>query len=754
MKVRTSRNWIRILIFPIVLVLLFTVFPFADFMPVPNTAMKVKAAATSDNNFLIGAGKSDITGPITEISTGYNSPGTVENGLAMRLYARAFIITDPDSEKRVVLVSAEMVHMYESVIFGVIKELQSMGLGSYYNENNVMLSCTHDHSAPSNYSWYTLYNGVNGTVGFDKLQYQVVTHGIALAIEKAHNSLTEGTVQLSTGNVENAAYNRSYAAYKENKDLDDYNDDVNKEMILLKFKALDGREIGELNWFGAHGTAMPITNTLVHSDAKGYAAYEFEKKKDNSFIAAFAQSECGDVSPNKPDPTDITAPFLRPNDEDKSLSVLDNPVIEGNSQLNAAIEIYNKTGSNLSSNIEYRHTYVDFNDISNIDQKYIGDDYMPYDDPSQAKTEVATIGAAFLAGDEEGAPVNYAKEGEIRNTFTNENGTWVKQNFDLSTLNLDGLENYLGSLWPLAQNTLGTHKYEDVNKEKVVLLPVGDVDDYWPVNSDIPFVQTQQPLQIFTVGELAIVGVPFEVTTMEARRIKSVLLNTLNATGINTIVLSTLTNSYSQYLTTREEFAAQNFEGSFNLYGPWSGAALTQELDKLCSDIVNKQETPQGQIPQNLSDQQFVETWVSTSGVVQDTGNFGNIVTDVNETYHQGDTVSVVFEGSHPRNVAQLKADGELNEFYEPDDFTYLEIQQKQDAEEWSTIYTDSDPYTTYTWKRVGGNLSGDSQVTIEWLLRDAQKGTYRVKYNGLSKNLLGAYDKFTGYSNSFEVTD
>ncbi len=51
-------------------------------------------------------------------------------------------------------------------------------------------------------------------------------------------------------------------------------------------------------------------------------------------------------------------------------------------------------------------------------------------------------------------------------------------------------------------------------------------------------------------------------------------------------MIAAIANSYSQYLTTREEYAAQHFEGAFNLYGPWSGGAFIQSNDDLARDLV------------------------------------------------------------------------------------------------------------------------------------------------------------------------
>ena len=56
--------------------------------------------------------------------------------------------------------------------------------------------------------------------------------------------------------------------------------DTDKNMTLLKFVADDEKqtEIGMVNWFAVHGTAMNNTNLLISGDNKGYASYLFEKQ--------------------------------------------------------------------------------------------------------------------------------------------------------------------------------------------------------------------------------------------------------------------------------------------------------------------------------------------------------------------------------------------------------------------------------------------------------------------------------------------
>ena len=697
----------------------------------------VSGSAKAADELQIGAGIGDITGPITEISTGYNSLGDTMQGVMMKLYARAFVAADGDS--RVCYVSAEIVHMTESIKPGVLKELKARGLGDYYTEENLMLAATHCHSSPSNTSWYALYDLVNGVPGFDDLYYKIVVQGIADAIENAHNSMQAGTIKIASGNIENAVYNRSLEAYNWNIDAEDFSETVNTEMTLLRFDGADGSAIGEFNWFGSHGTSNSIDNVLVSADHKGYAAFSFEQLMGSGFVAAFAQNESGDSSPNQPQ-EDVTADFLRPVDLDSSLDLIENEIVHGDKELSKALELYNRASQALSASVDCRHTNVDFSNIK-VDPQYIGEYAMPYDDIENAYTGTPCIGAGIMAGDEEGAPVDSAAEGQVKNTFTlGDDGQWIKNEFNFTELQLSGLQYLLGPLWPVAQGFLGSNRHEELQKEKVVCLPVGDL------------MQTIQPLQIITIGELAIVGVPFEYTTMQARRTRAVLEETLAPAGITKVVFSTLTNSYSQYVTTREEYAAQNYEGSTVLFGPWSGSALTQELDTLCQSLVDGVPANAGPSAPDKTYSPIIKTSAAATGVVRDSGDFGKVITDVNAGYGYGEKVTAVFQGSAPRNVPQCRAWGTLDRFY-PEGYSYMEVQQKTADGSWQTIRTEADPYTTFSWARDGANLSPKSLVTLTWLLKgDIENGTYRFKYNGLSKNIFGSYKAFSGVSSEFTV--
>ena len=67
--------------------------------------------------YLIGTGIYDITGPSAEIGMmGYGREEQKDTGILTRLYARAFIIVDQKTSKRVVFVSSDLAMLFHSIV--------------------------------------------------------------------------------------------------------------------------------------------------------------------------------------------------------------------------------------------------------------------------------------------------------------------------------------------------------------------------------------------------------------------------------------------------------------------------------------------------------------------------------------------------------------------------------------------------------------------------------------------------------------
>jgi len=57
-------------------------------------------------------------------------------------------------------------------------------------------------------------------------------------------------------------------------------------------------------------------------------------------------------------------------------------------------------------------------------------------------------------------------------------------------------------------------------------------------------------------------SVPFECSTMSGSRLNNTVEDDLASAGIDHVIVSTLSNECSGYMTTREEYSAQHYEGA------------------------------------------------------------------------------------------------------------------------------------------------------------------------------------------------
>jgi neutral ceramidase len=80
-----------------------------------------------------------------------------------------------------------------------------------------------------------------------------------------------------------------------------------------------------------------------------------------------------------------------------------------------------------------------------------------------------------------------------------------------------------------------------------------------------------QPVSVMRIGSLGILAFPSEVTKQMGLRIRAAVKETAGG-AYDDVVLSGLTNGYSSYSATPEEYDACHYEGSFTLFGRRQGA--------------------------------------------------------------------------------------------------------------------------------------------------------------------------------------
>ncbi|TGL55314.1 alkaline ceramidase [Leptospira kemamanensis] len=648
--------------------------------------------------YLVGVGISDITGPAAEVGMmGFAETAQKTEGIYMRLWSRAYIIGD--ASKRVVFVSADLGMIFQSIKQAVSQKIATDSeLAPFYSDANVLLSATHTHSGPGGYSHYFLYNAT--TAGFIKENFDVIVNGIYRSIKLAHQNLVPGNVYINQGELTDASKNRSVEAYDKNpaSERNYYPSNVDQTMTLLKLVAADGRELGMLNWFAVHPTNVGPTNKLIGGDNKGLASYLFEKTKgtnyqaNQTFVAAFAQSNSGDVTPNLWGPADGVNDYVRQN-------------IIANKQFQKALSLYQSANTLVSGSVDFRHTYVNF---SNLYVSSVG-----------TTTCQAGMGASFSAGsvEDNAVSVDFFDEGTTVDSLD-----WNSNTADAFKASFLG--GALGVLWP---NSV-SESYKLCHAEKPVLIPTGvasfDGNPWTP-----PII----PIQIIKIGNLSILAIPAEVSTMAGRRIRALVKNIMEN---EYTVIAALSNSYTSYLTTREEYSSQQYEGASTQFGPHTLKAYEQEFGKLATAMKNGGNVPIGPIPPDLTNYQAT----FQTGVVFDDvplfKSFGNVFTQPASTYGSGAKVTAVFWGAHPKNNMLIGS-------------SFVDV-ERLNGSTWTVVARDNDPSTTYKWQRDG---IAYSKITTTWDSTSYPKGTYRIRHRGHWKSgWTGSINAYQGITNNFTI--
>ncbi|HEX4589058.1 MAG TPA: neutral/alkaline non-lysosomal ceramidase N-terminal domain-containing protein, partial [Gemmataceae bacterium] len=117
-------------------------------------------AGPADETYLIGRSVTDITLPVFGVPMlGFVRPDQVSEGLHQRQYARAFVMADAADKTRVALVTCDLAFPTHTLTLAVLERLQRK-LGNRYRDADLVLACTHTHSAPGGFHHHLSAGGL------------------------------------------------------------------------------------------------------------------------------------------------------------------------------------------------------------------------------------------------------------------------------------------------------------------------------------------------------------------------------------------------------------------------------------------------------------------------------------------------------------------------------------------------------------------------------------------------------------------
>jgi len=266
------------------------------------------------------------------------------------------------------------------------------------------------------------------------------------------------------------------------------------------------------------------------------------------------------------------------------------------------------------------------------------------------------------------------------------------------------------------------------------------------------------PLQILRIGQVFIVCVPSELTTMSGRRIRSTVRDLvaplLEEKQVAHVVLSGLTNGYSSYVTTKEEYSAQRYEAASTIFGPNTLLGYQQELARLAKDMATGKSPSDTDFPPPDMLRDMVQMMPLPHPDRHPIGKeFGAVLNDVKSEYslRSSDktdrTVTAVFQAANPRNNQRTQG-------------SYLTVESVDADGHWSVWMTDGDWDTKFHWQagideKDAFGFSRLSKATLEWIIdpESTPVGTYRLCYSGDHKTMVtGEVKAFTGCSSEFKI--
>ena len=558
--------------------------------------------ASSSIPMTVGRGMADMTGePLGAGMNGYAVLSQQTSGLRQRQFARAFVFDDGNGG-RVAHVTADMGLMFQSIQMEVLRRLRAR-FGDVYHEGNVLIGASHTHVAPGGTSGHLMVDLT--TLGFRPVTFEATVAGIVKAIERADADMAPSHIALTRGTVADAGVNRSKTAFDNNPDADKaaFPDGVDRDSVTLHVLR-DGKAIGLINWYGIHPTTFGPEHTIVSGDNKGYAAWLAEHRAgvDHTnpaaapYVAAFAMSTPGDISPNH---------GLVPNSGPGNGNEYESARILGRRQLDGV------AGSAVplaGGGIDARHQWVDMRDVK-VDGRFTPDG-------QPGTTGPAILGAAFAASSQEdggGEPMLGFNEGARGGT------PWVRQVNQVAV--------------PASASA--------IHGAKENLLPVGYIPG---------LVQQTHVFHLHRIGGITIASLAFEPTTVAGLRMRRAIAEALDV-DIDTVIVQGYTSGYGHYITTPEEYDQQDYEGGATIFGRLTLPAATQVFDGLASamaagipvDSGAAEGDLTGKIPPSPAGNPFVDA--APIGK-----NFGDVLTGPDGPVTVGAHVAVAFVGANPNS--------------------------------------------------------------------------------------------------------
>lgn len=510
-------------------------------------------------------------------------------GVQSPLFARAVVIAD-DHGKHLVFCCLDLGYVTHAMREGICRELR-MELGADFDEDFLVLTCTHTHSGPGGCSQDAMYNLV--TPGFVPEHVTAIVTAARTAIVAAWRALAPTELELVQGAIAEevpVAWNRSLAAYNRNPDVTPRRPGethlaLDRGMSVLGLRR-EGRVVALLSLFGVHATCVGNSLHKHDGDNKGYAAAHAERELEAAgaagAVAIFAQATAGDVSPHYQGPGDIARRAQIKGEAEYAYAQRN-----GRFQSEHALALLQAgQATKVEGALDAIFGYTDFTAI-HADPLYA-------DGEPEAWTSEPCHGVTFFAGTRVDGPGMVAAAIALVKKLARA----------VKARRLKHLSRYSAEDQAYFRRLYAAQGDKDIMFEagrKLMLgmplhkLPLPGFVDATVAElkrqarvgalRESAMVPTVLPLQLVRIGGLVLVCCPGEFTTVAGARLRETVARQLEGQGVTQVLICTYCNDYMGYVTTREEYREQAYEGGHTIFGQWTLAAFQTRFAALAREF-------------------------------------------------------------------------------------------------------------------------------------------------------------------------
>lgn len=506
----------------------FVMWPFVMY---PKTVIEVERAeplaSIPQDTLLAGVAERDITPPVGIPKMGYSAWARPADGLRNRLKARAFYLKPPEGLPLMVI-QADL-PASSLVLQRVVA--QRVAAHTDIPAQSLSIHVTHTHSGPGQFMDSDFYNAFGSNLpGFDPALFEFLVTQISDAVIEAYSRRRPAQVAVGSIDLYGATKNRAMAAYVRNENVTDKREDdaaalraVNPQITLVRIDgqtdAGDFKPLGAFSTFAVHGTGIPPFTHPYHGDVWAFFERELEWQIQRHYQTPWKPIH-GPFEANHADNNPNYRHGLRGDIETRRI---------GLALAERAWTLFRQLDEQLKSDIQLNTAMREIDLLALRAQ----DEHLLCE---RAIAGTAVVGAA--KGDEV-FPISYLPPFQRG---------WPDSGAD----DCHGAKRWM----------LGS------------LQAIGLAPNRYPHRVNISAIQ---------VGELVLVGLPFEITFEAGNRIAAAVRQVYEQQGqpVRHAVVSSHTNGFFGYSTTPEEYGAQWYEGGHTLYGPNTTPFLTRESAKL-----------------------------------------------------------------------------------------------------------------------------------------------------------------------------